>query len=89
MKHLAKILFIMLLVIVSYLKCDDKTEEEPSVIETFCEREGQTICQAYCSPVSFKSCKNQVASQGYEYCCLCEFFNGEFKNECIQVSPSE
>lgn len=58
-------------------------------IESFCEREGQTICQAFCSPVSFKKCKKNITSQNYDYCCVCEFFEGSLKNQCIPVIATE
>lgn len=48
-----------------------------------------TICQSYCSPVSFKKCIKKLNNQYIEYCCLCEFWKAEYKNTCIPVIPNE
>lgn len=77
------ILFLMVLIFVSYTNCNSNEGD------SFCEREGQTICQAFCSPVSFKKCKKNITSQNYNYCCVCEFWQGDFKTECIPVNALE
>jgi hypothetical protein len=83
------VFLIFTLLISSYCKDQKEDKDDEQETETICEREGQTICQAYCSPVSFKKCKKNITSQNYDYCCVCEFHEGEFKSECIPVIPVE
>lgn len=83
------IIVILVLAFFSNIACKDKDKDDDEETETICEREGQTICQAFCSPVSFKKCKKNITSQNYDYCCVCEFHEGEFKSECIPVIPVE
>lgn len=88
---ITKILLILFLITILFVNitCKDSNKEDDEETETICEREGQTICQAFCSPVSFKKCKKNITSQNYDYCCVCEFYEGEFKSECIPVIPVE
>lgn len=84
------ILFIIILIINCYcINCNEESLESDTEADTICEREGQTICQSFCSPVSFKKCKKNITSQNYDYCCTCEFHEGDFKSNCINVIPIE
>ncbi len=84
------IIFLLVIMISFSMSKDQKDKDDnDEETETICEREGQTVCQAYCSPVSFKKCKKNITSQNYDYCCVCEFHEGEFKSECIPVIPVE
>lgn len=88
-KHYCLLIVIILVLIMNSTCNEDSDEKEVEETGTICEREGQTICQAFCSPVSFKKCKKNITSQNYDYCCVCEFYEGEFKSECIPVIPVE
>ena len=91
--HIFYLLYFLLTlsIFINLINCENKNEDENDEKETesFCEREGQTICQAFCSPVSFKKCKKNITSQNYDYCCTCQFWEGEFKYQCIPVSQLE
>lgn len=88
----AKILLISIIIAFSLLSFINSKEDEIDEInnsESFCEREGNTICQAICSPVGFKKCKKNLTSQNYDYCCICEFYEGKFKTVCVPVLDQE
>ena len=76
-------MIIISIIDINLVHCAD--EQDLTNSETFCEREGQTICQFFCSPVSFKRCKKNITSKNFEYCCVCEFWEGEFNAECLEV----
>ena len=83
---LAFMLFLIMNTILINIKFAKCSEEE---IETICDREGQTICQAMCTPVSFKKCKKNFTVENYNICCTCEFFEGLFHYECINIGELE
>ncbi len=75
-----KILLIIILLI-RYIINDNLLDNN----EFLCDEEGIIICQVYCSPSSQKSCKQNKSKKNKDYCCTCEFYNGEFKSQCIKV----
>jgi len=83
------VLTFIVLAIISVVKCKEEEIDEINNNESYCEREGNTICQAICSPVGFKKCKKNLTSQNYDYCCICEFYEGKFKTVCVPVLEQE
>lgn len=83
------VLAFIVLAIISVVKCKEDEIDEINNNESYCEREGNTICQAICSPVGFKKCKKNLTSQNYDYCCICEFYEGKFKTVCVPVLEQE
>lgn len=83
------VLAFIVLAIISVVKGKEDEIDEINNNESYCEREGNTICQAICSPVGFKKCKKNLTSQNYDYCCICEFYEGKFKTVCVPVLEQE
>ena len=83
------VLTFIVLAIISVVKCKEDEIDEINNSESYCEREGNTICQTICSPVGFKNCKKNLTSQNYDYCCICEFYEGKFKTVCVPVLEQE